>query len=127
MMHDDINEKLKEIRIEDYIWIIYVGIIFLSWYANSIEREFFTKKDDNSKSKYRHIMILIFSILVIIYVYFFNSSYSSFKKINDSTPKETKDLITLSLIASLLILVSGCIFLYVAIKDEDLEVELAFN
>ena len=127
MMHDDINEKLKEIRIEDYIWIIYVGIIFLSWYANSIEREFFTKKDDNSKSKYRHVMILIFSILVIIYVYFFNSSYSSFKKINDSTPKETKDLITLSLIASLLILVSGCIFLYVAIKDEDLEVELAFN
>lgn len=127
MTHDDVIEKLKAIQIEDYIWVIYIGIIFLSWYSNSIEKDFFINKNESSKIKYRHVIILIFSILVIVYLYFFNDSLSSFKKINENTPKKTKDLITLSLIASLLVLISGCIFLYIALKDENLDVELAFN
>ena len=38
-----------------------------------------------------------------------------------------KNLIFLSFIASLLITISGFIFLYIAVNDEDLNIELAFN
>ena len=38
-----------------------------------------------------------------------------------------KKLVTLSLIGSLLIAISGVIFLYIAYQDEELDVELAFN
>ena len=36
-MNEDLN-RLNDIKIENYIWIIYIGIIVLSWYANSKEK-----------------------------------------------------------------------------------------
>ena len=81
MSYDDLNKKLKEIKIEDYIWIIYIIIIFLSWYSNSLERKYFIFNDIESKSKYRNIIIFIFSILVIVYLYFLKSSYDDIRNI----------------------------------------------
>ncbi len=37
----DKSERLREINIENYVWIIYIGIIFLSWYANSKEKNLY--------------------------------------------------------------------------------------
>lgn len=127
MDEESLYKKLSEIKTEDYIWIIYIGIIFLSWYANSLERDFFINKEEKSKNKYRHIIILIFSILVIVYFYFFKDSWDSFKNIDKIDNQKTKDLITLSFIASSLILISGIIFLYIAFKDKNIDIELAFN
>ena len=45
----DKSERLREINIENYVWIIYIGIIFLSWYANSKEKKFILYDDLNSK------------------------------------------------------------------------------
>ena len=127
MDEDKLYKKLKEIKTEDFIWIIYIGIIFLSWYANDLEKNFFIFKNEDSKNKYRHVMILIFTVLVIIYLYFLKDSWDSFKNIDKVNNRKTKELITLSFIASLLIFISGIIFLYIAFKDENLDVELAFN
>ena len=126
MSYNKLNDKLKEIKIENFIWFIYIGIIFLSWYSNALEKKYFMYNDLLSKEKYRKIMIFIFSILIIVYFYFLNDSYKSIKNLNQYD-KKTKELLTLSFIASLLIVVSGFIFLYIAIKDEDINVELAFN
>ena len=123
----DINSKLKELRIEDYIWIIYIGIIILSWYSNSLERKYYLYNDIISKEKYRKIMILIFSILLIVYVYFFKSSFDDIKNIKVTDSNKKKMLNYLSSLASLLILISGAIFLYIAYADTDLNVEIAFN
>ena len=126
-MKNNIHDRLKELNIEDFIWIVYVGIIFMSWYANSLERTYFTQNDLKSKKKYREIMIGIFIVLVIVYTYFFIDSYNDLMNINNCSSEEHKKFVLLSFIASLLILISGLIFLYIAIKDEDLNVELAFN
>ena len=127
MNNDELNSKLKQIKIEDYIWIIYIGIIILSWYANNLERKYYIFNDLFSKEKYRDIMILIFSILTLVYLYFFKSSYNDYYNLSAKDTEEKKNLVTLSLIASLLIVISGLIFLYIAYKDKSLEVELAFN
>ena len=63
MDYDGLKEKLNQLKIEDYIWLIYIGIIFLSWYSNSLERNYYIYKNEESKKKYRTIMIIIFSIL----------------------------------------------------------------
>lgn len=125
-MNDEIIARLKEIKIEDYIWIVYLGIIFLSYYSNGLERDYFLNKNEDSKERYRIIMIIIFSILVIVYYYFLKESLNDLKNIykyNDTK----KEKVILSFLGSLLIFISGIIFLYLAIKDEDLDVELAFN
>jgi len=127
MNSEEIQERLKALNIEDFIWIIYLGIILLSYYSNSIERKYFEYNNEEDKEKYRSIMILIFSILIFVYIYFLQDSVKSLINLKPSDSSLRKNLVFLSFIASLLIAISGFIFLYIAIKDKDVEVELAFN
>ena len=124
---DDINNKLKEIRNEDIIWIIYLGIIALSFYSNYLEKDYLINKNIPSKDKYQKIMIFIFAVLLIVYLYFLKDSLDSFNDLKETDSDEKKTLVTLALVASALIFISGAIFLYVAIKNDNLDVELAFN
>lgn len=126
-MNSELEEKLNQLRIEDFIWVIYIGIIALSYYSNYLERKYYVNGDSYSKNKYRDIMILIFSILIVVYFYFLYDSYKSINSLKDSDSEKKKRLIYLSFFASLLIFISGIIFLYIAISDTDLNVELAFN
>ena len=121
------NKKLKQITKEDYIWVIYIGIIVSSWYANKYESDYFKYNDMISKEKYRRIMIRIFTILVVVYLYFFKGSFDDLMNINNSDSINKKELTYLSYVGSLFILLSGIIFLYIAYKDENIDVEIAFN
>ena len=127
MSHDEILNKLKEIKIENYIWIIYIGIIFMSWYSNSLEKDYFINKNINSKTKYRNIRLIIFSIFLKFYLYFLYDAYTSLRNLKPNASKKERDLATLSFIASLLITISGEKFLYITYNDNDLNIELAFN
>ncbi|MBE6139854.1 MAG: hypothetical protein E7174_05115 [Firmicutes bacterium] len=127
MNYNMLNDKLKELKIEDFIWFIYIFIILLSWYSNNLERKYYIYNDLESKSKYRKIIIFIFSILIIVYLYFLKDSYDDLQNLNSYDSNKKKNLIFLSFIASLLIFISGFIFLYIAVEDEDLNVELAFS
>lgn len=74
-------ERLKDIKTKNQIWVIYIGIILLSWYANSKEKKYILYKDEKSKKEYQNLMILIFSILVIAYYYFAKDSLKDYKKL----------------------------------------------
>ena len=118
-------KRLKQIEIENYIWVVYIIIIVLSYYANYLEKDYFINNNINSKNTYRKINTFIFIILILVYSYFENDSLNSFKDKN-KTPKQ-KEFDTLSLIASTLVLISGLIFLYIIINDDNLDEEIAFN
>ena len=125
-MNEDLS-RLKDIKIENYIWIIYIGIIVLSWYANSKEKDFIINKNENSKKEYQALMILIFTILLFIYYYFTIDSYDDVKEL---TPLDSKKKIILryaSFVGSFLILISDIIFLIIAILDDNIDTEIAFN
>ena len=127
MDNDSLNKKLEQLKIEDFIWLIYIFIIFISWYSNNLERNYFIYNDLQSKEKYRKVIRFIFSILIIVYLYFLKDSYDDLKNISPIASKKTKNLTYLSFMASLLIAISGFIFIYIAIEDRDLNIELAFN
>lgn len=127
MSYEEINKKLKQIKIEDFIWIIYIGIIILSFYSNRLEADYYVNNNKISKEKYRKNIILIFSILVFVYIYFLKISIDDINNLKPWDSLEKKRLVILSFIASLLIAISGFIFLYIAFKDNNLDVELAFN
>ena len=127
MNYENLKKKLKELRIEEFIWIIYIGIIILSFFSNHLERQYFIYNDLESKEKYRKTMILIFSILIVVYLYFLKDSFNDLKSIKPYDSERKKKFLYLSFFGSLLIAISGFIFLYIAIKDENLDVELAFN
>jgi len=127
MNYNDLNKKLIQLKNEDFVWLLYIGIIFLSWFTNGLERKYFLFNNLKSKETYRSIMVLIFIILIIVYFYFLKDSYEDLKKLNINDSNKKKNLTFLSFIGSLLIFISGVIFLYIAYKDEDIDVELAFN
>lgn len=123
----EIKDRLKDIKIEEFIWVVYIGIIILSFYSNSLERKYFLFNDLESKEKYRKTLILIFSILLVVYLYFLKDAYDDIKELDKCYSKKERDLKILSFIGSLLIAISGFIFLYIAFSDENIDVELAFN
>ncbi len=124
---DDRLKKLNDIKVENFIWVIYIGIILLSWYANDKERKYLLYNDQRSKKEYQNLLILIFTILVFVYYYFAKDSYDSLQNINEDDSAKKKGLLFASFIGSVLILISGIIFLGIAILDEEIDVEIAFN
>lgn len=124
------NDKLKrleDIKIENIVWIIYIGIIILSWYANSKEKKYLLYNDLLSKKEYQNLLILIFTILVIIYFYFAKSGYEDILNLTSYDSPKKQMLTKFAFIGSFLILVSGIIYLILAIIDDEIEIELAFN
>lgn len=124
------NDKLKrleDIKIENIVWIIYIGIIILSWYANSKEKKYLLYNDLFSKKEYQNLLILIFTILVIIYFYFAKSGYEDILNLTSYDSPKKQMLTKFAFIGSFLILVSGIIYLILAILDDEIEIELAFN
>ncbi len=124
-MNNDINKRLKQIQAENLIWILYLFIIGFSFYANSLEKDYFLTKNKTSKETYRRINASIFTILILIYTYFEKEAIISYQTSHKN--KKQNNLDTLSLIATTLVLISGLIFLYIILKDDNLEEEIAFN
>lgn len=127
MGYSDLNQRLEELNLEDFIWVIYIGIIVLSWISNDFERDYFVNNNLESRDKYRNILIFIFAILIIIYIYFFKESLEDIQELKPTDSDKKKVFTYLSALGSFLILVSGAIFLFIAISDEEIDVELAFN
>lgn len=118
-------ERIKDTRIEDFIFIIYYLIITLSLYSNKIERDYLYTGNDYDRTKYRILLYIIFGIAFLVYLYYTIDSYKTLKEV--SYDDENRKLYELSFLASFLVLISGCIYLYIISNDEEDRVELAFN
>ena len=73
-----------------------------------------------SKSNYRKLIIIIFSIALGIYYYFFVSGYKTYKSLSPYDTESKKFFETINFIANILI------FLFIAMFGEELETEIAF-
>lgn len=127
MISEDLEKRLNELKTEEFIWIIYIGIIVFSFYSNSLERDYFITGNLDSRNKYRNTLIIIFSILIVVYTFFLKESIDDIRNLKQTDSKRRKTFVYLSFIASLFIAISGAIFLFIAISDENIDVELAFN
>ena len=126
-MSKETEERLKQIKTENYVLIIYIFLIILCFISNYYEKNYFLTNNQISKEKYRNILIFIFSVALLVYTYFLYDSYKDYKNLSIYDNKKKKDFTKYSLIGSILIFIAGAIFLYIAINDQDIEVELAFN
>ena len=127
MSKKELENKLAQLNIEDFIWVIYLLIIIMSYYSNHLERRFFLTNDLMSKERYRKLLVIIFSILIVVYLYFLKDSVDSLNNLKPADSPKKRNLVVLSFLASLFIAISGFIFLYISIVDDNLDVELAFN
>ena len=118
---------LKEIETENFIWIIYLFLIGLSFLANKFEKDYYINGNITDKEKYRIINIFIFTVALIIYIYFFKGNIDTVNKLNCGDSYDKIFFNKLNLISTSLIVIAGIIFLYIAINDKNLETEISFN
>ena len=118
---------LKEIETENFIWIIYLFLIGLSFLANKFEKDYYINGNITDKEKYRIINIFIFTVALIIYIYFFKGNIDTVNKLNCGDSYDKIFFNKLNLFSTSLIVIAGIIFLYIAINDKNLETEISFN
>lgn len=123
---NDVIKKLKRLRNEDFIWIIYFFIVVFALYANKLDRNYLLNNDVTSKRREKNINVTIFFVAFFIYLYFvllLTEDIGRMEK-NFDNPKYRSTFI--QLIAAILFLIGGSIYLINEItrSDEPLDVGL---
>lgn len=118
------SDRLKTIDIENIIFIIYYVIITLSIISNEIEKKYLIYGNERDKNKYRNLLFIIFGIVFLVYLYY---TINGFQDLRQATDPEIRRLSELSLLANILVLISGAIYLYIIYQDRDINVEIAFS
>lgn len=115
------SETYNEVRIEDYIWIIYIFLAIFALVSNHYEKEYLEKHQKRDENIFRTINTEIFIVTFIIYLYFAYINFKHIKRLDqNSSPKEIL-LANAGLVASLLFLIGGAISLYISIAGNDEE------
>lgn len=124
-MNDELNNRLQEIKNEDSIFGIFVILIILSYVANEFEKRYFIRKDDNDKYIYYYLQSFIFSVIVIINLYYVFLSYNDVRSFLLKKDSKDKNYAILTFVSSLFALVAGIIILYVVISDTEIDAEIS--
>ena len=126
-MIDELEERVRAIRQENFVWIIYLVVIGISYYANKLEIDYFKTNNEESAKWYRYLEILVFSIVTIIYLYFTIKDYMEVMSLSDDDSYNKKKYAYLSLISDVAVLFAAGILLYIAIDDRNIEAEIFFD
>ena len=122
----EILNRLKQLSNEDFIWIIYFFIAAFALLSNVFERDFVLTKNSNSFKKSKTINVIIFFVAFFIYLYFvllFTSNLNNMERnFNNAKYRNT----FLQLIAALLFLVGGAIYLMQEILTNEVD-EIGFG
>ena len=121
----DVFARLKRLKNEDFIWIIYFFIAAFAIFSNKLEREYVLNNNNVAYKKSKTINIILFLVAFFIYLYFvllFTQDLNNMEKnFNNEKYRNT----FLQLIAALLFLIGGIIYLFEAISERDIE-EIGF-
>lgn len=124
-MDNDLSERLRKIAIEDNFFVLFIFLIVLAFIANNYEKDYFMYKEDDDRKKYYYLQIFIFSMVVIVNVYYVYVNYLDKIKFESNSNEKLQKFNGLNLIASVFVLIAGCIFLYIAINDVDIDAEIS--
>ena len=114
-MNNDVLKKLKQLKIEDFIWTIAIGVALLNFYSNHFEREYVTTNSKTAQRKFREINVTILITTTLVSLYFVANVYSDYKN------SDNKEEYLLPLISNVLFLIGGAILLYSAITDGNID------
>ena len=122
----DVAKKLKRLKNEDMIWIIYFFIVVFALYSNKLDRDYLLKHDSLAYRREKCINTTIFFIAFFIYLYFVLLLTKDIGSMEENLSDPAYRSTFIQLIAAILFLVGGAIYLVNEIirKDDALDVGL---
>ena len=125
-MNKTLTGTLEELKIEDWIWIIYLFITIFALISNIFERDFIIYKNKLSQKAYKTINIAIFIIVFFIYFYFVLLTYKRLKSIDNKITYKDMIIKNANFIAACLFLIGGLLYLFTElISTTDFDVNLS--
>lgn len=116
---DNLNDKLKRLRNEDLIWIIYFFIVVFALYSNKLDRDYLINHNSSSYRREKTINVTIFFISFFIYLYFVLLLTKDIGKMEANFHNPQYRSTFIQLIAALLFLIGGAIYLINEVSRED--------
>lgn len=124
-MDNGLEKRLKEIKIENVVFLIFIILILLAYYANEREVDYFLNRDQKAKNDYYYLMIIIFLVVVIVSGYYFYDCYKEVLSNNDKCFSKESKYAYLELMANGATFVAGLIYLYIAVTDKNIDAEIS--
>lgn len=121
----ELNQQLRLIKEEDFIWLIYFFIVIFAYISNIYEKNYLITNNQESKKKFQIINRIILIVSLFIYLYFVLVAYKNLKYIQKNCYKKEVLLAISNLLASSLFLIAGIIQLYPNFNDSNNE-DIAF-
>ena len=123
---NEISKKLKRLKNEDIIWIIYFFIVVFALYSNKLDRDYLLNHDNSAYKSEKYINIGIFFVTFFIYLYFVLLLTEDLSNMERNFNNDNYRSTFIQLIAAILFLIGGSIYLINEIvrKDDDLDVGL---
>lgn len=115
-------ERLKEIKINDFIFIIYIVLSITAIICNNIEEKNIKNGEGDTKiiSSIRTAIVIVG---ILIYIYFTYTSYQNVKNPNKNTNEKDKKANNYVLLSSILFLIGSIIILYVNLLNTNEKID----
>lgn len=115
-------ERLKEIKINDFIFVVYIVISIAAIICNNIEEDNI-KNNKESTKVITSIRSAIIIVGILIYLYFVYTSYKNFKNPNKNLSNKDKKANNYALLSSILFLIASIIVFYVNLLNTNEEID----
>lgn len=108
------NDDLKEVKINEWIWIIFVILSLANIYGDELEKNTLNQNHIHNK-KAKNIFLITATIALIIYFYFTVHSYNKLKK----TKMQNTYLQEINFIGNTLVFLGALLLIYFSINNKN--------
>lgn len=109
------KSEIDRLNFEDLLWIIFICLSILNIVANYYQKEYVISNYQYYEDKANNISIVVLSILVFVYLYFFTRNLNMYKnKYNEVTNADF-----IKVVGSLLFVIGTICLLYFQINSDD--------
>ncbi len=115
-MNDSLGKMLNKVKISNYIYIIFIVISLIGFYANKNQKDYIFNNNKKSLKKAHNARMVILVIALLIYIYYLEIKVVGKRK-NASREKAFID--NLNILAAILFLIGGIIAIYLEYKGNE--------
>ena len=115
-MSDKSIKILKKIKISNYIYIIFIVISLMGFYANYSQKKYVYCNDKRAYKRAHNIRMIILIIALLIYIYYLEMKVIGKDK---NASKEKTFIDNLNILAAFLFLIGGIIAIYLEYKGDE--------
>lgn len=109
------NDKLKDLKIDEWIWGIFIFLSILNIFGDELEKDFYAKHHIKSDQTAKKIFTFTLFVSLLIYIYFLYQRYQQIQmaKARQEDPK----ICELRGVGSVLVVIASLLFLYCQLED----------